>query len=143
MAAITAEEHAERAKEYRRAVEPHLGGEKVEAAAIFERRYFRLGDDFGLSYLVQWAYHRRKEGIRALPATFLLAVTRDSVYAFSYRMKESEFEVKKQLARFNREDISFSGKGSRWTDPRLQEAKDERMQRIPLDGAINDKRDPW
>lgn len=141
---MSANERERRAREYREAVERHLGGgEKVEAAAILERRYFEIGsDDFGLLHLLQRAYHRRRKGISALPDRFLLGVTQDQVYAFSYRTKRSKYEVKKQLACFRRKDISFSGKGSRWEDPRLEEITDGQTQRIPLQGAISEKRDP-
>jgi hypothetical protein len=97
------------AKRYREAVQPHLGEEEVEAAGAFER--WRGGGSDAESILAPFVrlyeYFGGNGRVGQLHTSFLLAVTRDKVHAFAYRQRGSNLVIRKQLARFDRDEIAF------------------------------------
>jgi hypothetical protein len=140
----------ERARKYREAVAPHLGGEFVEAVGAFERFDEDLGVvGGGIGSLIRAATttsrekkRRKREGAHFdLPEYFLLAVTEDRVHAFSLRRS---MKVGDHVADFPRRDVSISP-GDDWAIRGVIELTGEgRKGRIDVNhDQLNEKTNPW
>jgi hypothetical protein len=134
------------ARKCREAVELRLGAEKVEAVGEFERpqKFWASSDSF---LVREFARGLAKDQGRLddLPERFLLAVTRDKVYAFDYRKRRSQLELKEKVADFDRNTLSFSKEMGTWAEVAVLELTEEgRNTRIQVKGdVLNAKKNPW
>jgi hypothetical protein len=158
------EENAERAR-LREAVEPHLGGEKLEAVGVFTRP-FEPGATGGLTEAsLAWnlihrlvtLFTRRDQGpLGILPKRFLLVVTTSKVHALSYRdggssdpwlpaLPPGQSAVKERIATFDRKAVSFSEGMGTWGNVAVLELTEE-GERCSIDvkkDALDREKNPW
>src|SRR5215218_5030901 len=110
------EENEDSARRYREAAEEYLDARKVEAAGVFQRP----GSLFeGWAWWVNlweraegWLGDQRQGSLGRLRGSFLLAVTQDSVHAFSYKDWGVGFEIEEEIASFDRHGVrvrSYAG----------------------------------
>jgi hypothetical protein len=92
-------------------VRPHCGGEELEAAALFRRGGFgasyaasKLGG--GLPYAAVNMMRKKRSG--GMPERIILAVTPSKLYAFSWKPKRSSYQVKDEVAVWDRTAIRCS-----------------------------------
>ena len=152
MSQVSPVEREDWARKYREAVEPHLSGKKAEAVGTFSRpEPWWEGSDgaaliAGLIWLISRPFQGHVKGrLGDLPDPFLLAVTSDKVYAFSYAKTGEKFEVKDLVADFDRESITISKAGpGYYSDVVLRLVDGERRRRITINrNALDAEKDPW
>jgi hypothetical protein len=140
----------ERARKYREAVAPYLGGQELEAAGIFRRPGAWLqGGGLDPEHLlasvlavferVLRVFGRAEEKLRMgrlskLPESFLLAVTWEKVYVFSYE-GASGILIQAEIAAFDRDEIRIrSMAGGEVLS--LETTEQGRTRSIELDGEV-------
>jgi hypothetical protein len=126
------------ATRYREAAEAYLGGRKVEAAGVFQRPGWLTpgheteGSFRGLEALEERLTHGRPGG---MPASFLLAVTKDKVHAFRYGGEGQDFQVREEIAVFDRDEVRIrSIAGGEVLQ--LSGMETGRTRQIDLDGEV-------
>jgi hypothetical protein len=126
------------ARRYREAAEAYLGGRKVEAAGVFQRPSWLSpgheteGSFRGLEALEERLTHGR---LGPLPTSFLLAVTKDKVHAFTYGGEGQDFQVREEIAVFDRDEVRMrSIAGGEVVQ--LSGMEKGRTRQIDLDGEV-------
>jgi hypothetical protein len=125
------------ATRYREAAEAYLGGRKVEAAGVFQRPGWltpghETGSFRGLEALEERLTHGRPGG---MPASFLLAVTKDKVHAFRYGGEGQDFQVREEIAVLDRDEVRIrSIAGGKVLQ--LSGMETGRTRQIDLDGEV-------
>jgi hypothetical protein len=122
----------------RAAAEIYLSDREVEAAAVFKRPVVRgagLGDGFTPQDIrrgLESIYERLRMGrVGRLQGTFLLAVTADQVFAFKFMERFGNFEVRKEIAVFDRNEIRIGRDDSE--NSYLEATENGRTRQISLD----------
>jgi hypothetical protein len=128
----------EGATRYREAAEAYLGGRRVEAAGVFQRPdwlspgHETEGSFRGLEALEERLTYGR---LGPLPASFLLAVTKDRVHALKYGGEGQTFQVREEIASFQRDEVRIRSI-ARGKVVQLSVMEKGRTRQIDLDGEV-------
>jgi hypothetical protein len=140
----------ERARKYREAVAPYLGGQEFEATGVFRRPgpwlqgggldpELLLASLFAVFEGVLRVFGRAEEKLRMgrlskLPESFLLAVTRDKVHVFSYE-GASGVLIQEEIVAFDRDQIRIRSMAGGEVLA-LEAMENGRTRSIELDGEV-------
>lgn len=100
-------------------VTPHIGGEELVAVGMFRRGGFGASyaaSKMGGGLIYAGVNLARKKRAGGLPDKLMLAVTPTTLYAFSWKPKRSSYQLKEEVARWDRATLECSrGQGGNMT----------------------------
>jgi hypothetical protein len=125
-------------------VTPHCGGEEVVAVGLFRRggasaSYAASKAGGGLVYAAVGLARKKRAG--GMPEKVILAVTPSRLYAFSYGHRRSGYSVKKEVAVWDRDDITCrTSRAGHMTALEITSPSEGERARL-VGGSVKD--DPW